>query len=220
MEKITSFLKKYLGYISLVAFGLMFIYALGMATPAAIFKKHDETIDFYKPINPYNNLILILSIVGLLLSAFYMVLRNNKRVIYYASNFVSLSISLVFLLVSGILTIVSVSFYLNAFNEVLLREDFCEINDYLIKFNDGKGVNTNTPVFLLGYMLAGLLIFVSLLYFFVLVDGIKNRRRYEINKKNGISNPVTYKEVKGKNKKTSSNEENNETTTDERKEDK
>lgn len=191
MKNVILFLQKYLGFIMLVSFALLFVYALGMATPTAIFKSHDSTRDFYGEIQPYNNAILIVSIVGLLLGALYMVLRNNVRPIYYVSNFVYFGISIAFSIFAGIYTILGVSFYLNKYNQVLDRADFCEIDDYLNTYV-GKRINQNSPVFVFGFLVAALTFVVAVLLIAVLVMKTQDRLRYEDNKRNGISNPVTY----------------------------
>lgn len=191
MKNVILFLQKYLGFIMLVSFALLFVYALGMATPTAIFKSHDSIRDFYSEIQPYNNAILIISIVGLLLGALYMVFRNNVRPIYYVSNFVYFGISIAFSIFAGIYTILGVSFYLNKYNQVLDRADFCEIDEYLFKFV-GKRVNQNSPVFVLGFLVAALTFVVAVLLIAVIVMKTQDRLRYEDNKRNGISNPVTY----------------------------
>ena len=65
MKKIETFLQKYFGFITLGAYALFAIFALGMGTAAAPCKYYESRKNFYKPIQPYNNLFRILSIIGL-----------------------------------------------------------------------------------------------------------------------------------------------------------
>lgn len=193
MKKLSAFLQKYNGYISIVVFGLMFVFALGMATPAAPCKSYQETFDFYSQIMPYNNTILLLSIFGLLLSAFYFILRNHVRSVYYVSNFAWYGINFAYILTSGIVTISSVAIY----QEKYMALPFAEMNEYFSTRSDSV-IRSDTPVFLLGYLLGVLILLLLVPYVLVLIDKIQLRIRYEQNKKLGVENVVTYdpKEVK------------------------
>lgn len=186
MKKLIGFLQKYNGYISIVVFALMFVYALGMATPAAVLKKYEECRTFYSGIMPYNNAILILSIVGLLISAFYFVLRNHVRTIYYISNFVWNGINTAFTLTSGIITFVGVGYYQAQYAAL----PFDEINAYFE--GSTNHINSNPAVFLIGYLLGAVIIISLVPHILLLVDKVSLRTRYEKNKKAGIANPVTY----------------------------
>ncbi len=205
MNKVINFLQKYIGYIALLGFALLTIYAFGMATASAGFRRCEDTENFYKDIMPYNNLILILSIVGLIFSALYMVLRNNKRPIYYVSNFISMFISILFTFVSSVLTIVGVSFYQNKFNTLVNSPEFEDYYQIIVQ-RDGS-INKNTPTFILGYLIAILLVLIAICYVVVLAFKIADRLRYENNKKNGVCNPVTYIPVKNNADEAESNDE-------------
>lgn len=189
MKKAISFFQKYSGYISIVVFALLFVYALGMATPTASCLEYKKPItEFYSDIMPINDGILYLSIAGLFISAFYFVLRNNVRVIYYISNFVWYGLYGVFSLASAIFTFVGVATYQSSYNEL----PFEQMNEFWERRGSSASINPNTPVFLLGYILAILIILTLIPYVLVIIDKIKARLRYENNKKNGIENPVTY----------------------------
>lgn len=193
MKKITSLFQKISGTIGIIVYALMAVYALGMATPAAVCRYYQETEAFYTPIMPYNNVILILSIIGLLIVAFYYILRNQLREIYYVSNFVWDGTYIGFTIVSAIYTIIGVSFYQSKYMEL----PFDAMNEYW-STRLSYTINPNTPVFILGYLLAVVLILSIIPVGFVTVSKVLSRLNYERNKKNGVSNPVSYnpKEVK------------------------
>lgn len=187
MKKMTSLFQKCYGKIAIFVYALMAVYALGMATPAACCKLYESQKLFYNDIMPYNNAILLLSIGGLLLSALYFVLRNNVRVIYYVSNFVWDGVFTGYSVLSSIITFLGVSFYQQRF----MTLPFEEMNAYW-EIRSTTRINSNTPVFLLGYLLAAVILICLIPLFIVLFDKIRGRIRYERNKKNGVSNPVTY----------------------------
>jgi hypothetical protein len=175
MEKAISFFQKSIGYISLAVYCLMFIYALGMATPAASLLKYQEERDFYSGVQGYNNGILVLAIFGLLISAFYLVLRNNKRKIYYVSNFTWMGVGTVYALISGIYTIVGVS----AYQKLYMALDFDTINAYWAERSLDLTINKNTPVFGLGYVVAILVILTIVPIVLVLINKIIGRIQHE-----------------------------------------
>lgn len=175
MEKAISFFQKSIGYISLAVYCLMFIYALGMATPAASLLKYQEERDFYSGVQGYNNGILVLAIFGLLISAFYLVLRNNKRKIYYVSNFTWMGVGTVYALICGIYTIIGVS----AYQKLYMALDFDTINAYWAERSLDLTINKNTPVFGLGYTVAILVILTIVPIVLVLINKIIGRIQHE-----------------------------------------
>ncbi len=193
MKKIASLLQKISGTIGIIVYALMAVYALGMATPTAVCRYYQETESFYTPIMPYNNMILILSIIGLLIVAFYFVLRNHLREIYYVSNFVWDGTYIAFTVVSAIYTIIGVSFYQGKYMEL----PFDAMNEYW-STRSSYTINPNTPVFILGYLLAVVLLVSIIPVAYVTFTKVLSRLNYERNKKNGVPNPVSYnaKEVK------------------------
>lgn len=188
MKKIIPVLQKANGYISIVFFGIMAVYALGMATPAACCKNYQDTYNFYSEIMPYNNAILILSIFGLLISAFYFILRNDKRIVYYVSNYAWNGLNIVYTLVSAIIMFLGVSFYQQKYNAL----DFTAINEYFVSHSLSSTLNQNTPVFVLGYISAAFLILTLVPHVLLLIDKIKLSIRYNQNKKLGVTNTVTH----------------------------
>lgn len=188
MKKITSLLQNISGYICLVVFALLFVYALGMATPAAPLKSYEDTRVFYSGIMPYNNAMLLLSIFGLIICAFYYVLRNNARLVYYVSNFVWFGIYGVYTLVTAIVSLVGIIHYQVEFSKI----PFDTINTYFAERNLSLFVRSNTPVFVLGYLEVVILLLTIVPVVLVVLDKVKGRIRYENNRKLGVSNPVTY----------------------------
>ena len=188
MKKVVSILQKIDGYISIVIFGLMAVYALGMATPTACCKKYQDQFYFYKTIMPYNNTILLLSIFGLLLAAFYYVLRNHVRIVYYVSNYVWCGLNVAYTLAAGILTFVGVGFYQSQYSQL----PFEAMNAYFEVTSPETTINPNTCVFALGYILGVFILLTLVPHILVLVDKIQLSIRYEKNRKLGVPNTVTY----------------------------
>lgn len=192
MKKIETFLQKYFGFITLGAYALFAIFALGRGTAAAPCKYYESRKNFYKPIQPYNNLFRILSIIGLLLGALYRVRRCHTRLVYYVSNFVWFGILIVLSVLSGIFLLYGTILY-SAYYDLL---PFEERNTYFVEHSLSIKINPNPAIFVLGYLLAILLFVLAAASVIVLVYKIKGRIRYENNKKLGVENTVTY--VSGK----------------------
>lgn len=188
MKKIETFLQKYFGFITLGAYALFAIFALGRGTAAAPCKYYESRKNFYKPIQPYNNLFRILSIIGLLLGALYRVRRCHTRLVYYVSNFVWFGILIVLSVLSGIFLLYGTILY-SAYYNLL---PFEERNTYFVEHSLSIQINPHPAVFVLGYLLAILLFVLAAASVLVLVDKIKGRIRYENNKKLGVENTVTY----------------------------
>ena len=129
MKKIETFLQKYFGFITLGAYALFAIFALGRGTAAAPCKYYESRKNFYKPIQPYNNLFRILSIIGLLLGALYRVRRCHTRLVYYVSNFVWFGILIVLSVLSGIFLLYGTILY-SAYYNLL---PFEERNTYFVE---------------------------------------------------------------------------------------
>ena len=195
MKKIETFLQKYFGFITLGAYALFAVFALGRGTAAAPCKYYESRKNFYKPMQPYNNLFRILSIFGLLLGAFYRVRRCHTRLVYYVSNFTWFGILIVLSVLSGIFLLKGTILY-SAYYQLL---PFEERNTYFADHSLSIRINPHPAVFILGYLLAILLFVLAAVSVIVLVDKIKGRIRYENNKKLGVKNPVTYVQAeKGK----------------------
>lgn len=178
MDKALSIIQKSCAWIGIVAFGLLAIYALGMATPAACLLQYQEAIDFYNGVQPYNDMILYFAIFGLLLNALYFILRCQVRKIYYVSNFVWCGAATVYSLISGIMTIIGVS----AYQAQWAALPFSDIQAYFASIGTGVSINPGTPVFALGYTVAILLILCSLLPTFLGVMKFLGKRKHNLAK--------------------------------------
>ena len=186
LTKAKSFLKKGTGIYLIVAFALMGIYALVMATPCAALLQYEDTIHFYDAIEPYNDGILYFALAGLFLALNYAVFRNHQRKVYYLSNFIYFGVALAFLIASIVYLFVAVSFYQAQYATLA----FSDINAYFTKMGLEVSVNPDTPVFAFGYIIAVLLLlgFVALLL--VLLDSLKERLAYEQRRKSGVSSQI------------------------------
>lgn len=188
MKKIVPFFQKSIGMITVIVFALLFVYALGMATPTAEIVYVNEYEKFYDAIEPFNNGLIWVSIIGALLGGFYFILRNHVRTIYYVSNFVYFGLLIAYLFFAGIFTILGVHNYDVAYHSMPLDE----INANFVAMHQNRFLNPKTPVFGLGIAAGVLVLLILVPVCILLVDKIQHRIRYERNKKNGIENPVTY----------------------------
>jgi mannose/fructose/N-acetylgalactosamine-specific phosphotransferase system component IIC len=163
MEKLCIIAQKITVYLSIVAYALLAIFAFGMSTPAAPLHQYQETINFYKAIQPYNDEILYFAIVGVILALFYRVLRNDVRKVYYVSNFIWSGIYAGFSIFAGIESALLIRFYQQSYAQV----DFAKVNAYFAATTPGISVNPNTPVFLLGYLVSILVVLSAVPVLFV-----------------------------------------------------
>lgn len=147
MKKCCAVLQKFVGWIGIIVFALMAIYALGMATPASCLFSYQDTIDFYDAIQPINNGILIFAICGLLVSGIYSMMRNSVRKIYYVSNYVWFAIYISLAIAAAIYLIQGVNYYQSQYNVL----PFDTLNTYWEAHYLTTRINRNTSVFWLGY---------------------------------------------------------------------
>lgn len=160
MEKIVVKIQK-LGFIFLiVTYALLFIYAIGMATPCASLLSWTGEIGgvsssrFYDQIEPTNNIFLILGIVGLLVAAAFKLLRNDSRRVFYSSNYVWFGVFYAITIFSAVYIFIGVSNYQNLYSEI----PFEEVNTYFTEMKFRGSVDPDTPVFILGYLEAVLIL--------------------------------------------------------------
>lgn len=100
LDKSARFFTKSEGIISVVIFAVIFVYAILMCTPMANLSdmsNDTSAIDFFgegqvkyaQPlmnVSPVVNNLMLIAIIGIVISAFYNLMRNNSRRIYYVSN--------------------------------------------------------------------------------------------------------------------------------------
>ncbi|MDO5330440.1 MAG: hypothetical protein Q4F15_03300 [Bacillota bacterium] len=165
MNKLCEFFKKYDGIIGTVVFALLAVYGLCMATPAANCLYYQDTLDFYDQIMPGNDLIIYLSIFGIVWSVIYTTLRNQIRKVYYISNFVWHGVYAVFAIVAGILALTAIVNY----QTLYLQLPFDAMNEYWSSHDSSYTISAGTPVFALGYVLCVVIILSAVPVAFVAI---------------------------------------------------
>lgn len=164
MKKLCATLQKINGIIAVVCYGLLVLYAFGMATPCAVLDQSPVSSDFYQQIQPYNDEIAFLALAGVLLALFYIVLRNNVRKVYYVSNFVWNGLYSVYAIITAIQCFPIIRYYQVLYSGL----DFATINQYFIDHNlVGVQIASNPPVFVLGYIVTTLVLLSALPSLFV-----------------------------------------------------
>lgn len=180
MSKITAFFQKHLSTIGLIVYGLLAIYALAMATPTAVLRLYTNQNDitdlsvsgyYTREVERANNLILVMSIIGLIVSLLYRFFRNDIRKIYYPTNFVLMGLWVLVPVVTFISGIIGVVHYEQTYKVL----DFSAINDYFASHLPGSKASINTPVFALGYATLALVLLLVIPGVLILVDRIKVR---------------------------------------------
>lgn len=158
MSKFCAILKKINGYIGLGVFAAMAVYALIMATPTANTQYYEDTLAFYGAIQPINDQIIYLALFGILWSVIYKLLRNDIRKIFYISNFVWHGVYTIYAIVASLLGFIGIAKYQAAWYAL----DFASINDYLVS-HDKAPLNPNTSIFMIGYIVCGLVLVSAIL---------------------------------------------------------
>lgn len=186
-------LQKILAYVLLVTTVLFFIYSLGLMTdvyrvlynaydPDKEGSKYDSpiptvTVDgesrevtggilFYE-MQDFNSTLLICAIILILVSLTNFVTGGSKRRNYYIGNFISVGMISVTNIVISIIAVVGVSRY---------RAEFVQIDFEALKvYNEKKGFyySDSTLWFDLCYVMAGLLLIVTVLLIFNMIWKIK-----------------------------------------------
>jgi|GEM_PF-1188427 len=180
MSKIIAYFQKHLSTIGLIVYGLLAIYALAMATPTAVLRLYTNQNDitdisvsgyFAREVEGINDLILVLSIIGLIISLLYRFFRNDIRKIYYPTNFVLMVFWIILPIVTFISGVVGVIHYEQTYKVL----DFATINAYFATHLPGTQASPNTPVFALGYSALTLVLLLLVPGILILVDRIKVR---------------------------------------------
>ena len=131
LDKTVTFFTKYEGIISIVIFALVFVYAITMCTPMAHLSdmKNDTSafdylgnqVKYAQPllnVTPMVDNLMLIAIIGIVISAFYNLMRNNSRRIYYVSNIVY-EVILIGYTVFGIIYLVStVSYFAQQYSTI------------------------------------------------------------------------------------------------------
>lgn len=156
MNKLWGFFKKHDGLIAILVFAIVAIYAVCMSTPAAVCRRpfvidgEEPYRDFYSNFMLINDVIIYLAIFGIVWGVLYKVLRNEIRKVYYISNIVWHCVYIAFCIFACVYIFIGVSQYQAAYMSL----PFDEMNAYYESHNATWRINPNTPVFILGYIVA------------------------------------------------------------------
>ena len=172
MRKLCEFLKKNNATIIVISFVLLAVYAICMATPTAYLRYYGNLDTFYQPIQGLNDAFIFLAIGGIVLGLLYNLFRNNIRKIFYISNFVWFGLFLALDLATVIVVIAGVAKYQGLYSGL----DFAAINSYFESMKLPYFVDPNTPVFLLGYLTAVVILLNGCATGLILFDQLKNRK--------------------------------------------
>ena len=176
--------------IGIVAYGLVAVYALTMATPMGELVNVDSSDHKYTSalynVNPLANYLLIIAIVGLLVIGVYCLLRNKSRRIYYISN----KIWGIIIFIYGLFTFISLIYVVSYYKTQYSGIDFEYVNTMLPIFDpDGTLIDPNTSVFLIGYLLSAVCFISFMVFGFVyvmkLITGKKIKGEIYSEKKTG-----------------------------------
>lgn len=148
-------LQKGTGWLGIASFACLAAFALCMCTPISELMFYDLTadggIDLLQYMTGQNNIVLILSIVGLLVAAGFFFLRNHIRRTYYISNYLGLGLTAAFSIFTALFLIIIVKDYQGKYNDL----DLETINVMLEILSPGsKGLSDSQLVFILGYLIA------------------------------------------------------------------
>jgi len=114
---------------------------------------------------PINNILIVLSIFGVIFALGYKVTRTNIRGKYYISNFVYGFVSGIYSLVSAVLVLVFDIIYLNEYKAL----DFETINAKLISMVGESGTldPNSSYIFIIGFILVVILLLASASILFI-----------------------------------------------------
>ena len=164
-DSLITKVQKIIWWVMLLVFALLCVYALVMSTIVSNLMFYDE--DLLTNVKPYNDIIILLGIFGILFAFGYKITRSNIRGKYYISNFVYMTIQSLYTLVAGVVSLIAVIKYQSFYNGL----DFTDINETFELTKPGTTMNASdgTGMFIFGYVLSGIIILVTLLSVYVLV---------------------------------------------------
>lgn len=161
--------QKMIWWVMLLVFALLCVYALVMSTPISnlMFADEDGLADMLNDMKPLNDAIILLGIFGILFAFGYKLTRSNIRGKYYISNFVFMIAQSIYTLVAGVVSLIIVIKYQSMYNNL----KFDDINDVLYFTKPGVEMKPSdiNGMAAFGYILAVVIILVTLLSVYVLV---------------------------------------------------
>ena len=196
IKKFIPKLQKSCFWLILIGFALLFVYSLIFCTPIGTLENvMDEPlgpISEGKIMNqilldmfPINNILIVLSIFGVIFALGYKVTRTNIRGKYYISNFVYGFVSGIYSLVSAVLVLVFDIIYLNEYKAL----DFETINAKLISMVGESGTldPNSSYIFIIGFILVVILLLASASILFITTyKMIKQNKEAKLELKGGI----------------------------------
>lgn len=200
MDKLCAFFKKHDGLIAILVFAVVAVYAICMSTPAAVLRNAYETTeyyDWYSQFMPMNDAFIFLAIFGIVWGVLYSVLRNQIRKVYYISNIVWHCVYIAFCLGAGIYMIISIANYQNAYSQL----PFDQLNAYYESHHATHRIDSNPPVFVLGYLVTVLVILSAVPVALVLAKQMKARfftpKKVAVVENNDVETPAQEADEKG-----------------------
>lgn len=196
MNKLLQIVQKYIFATITSMFGILFIYALIFATPVAglVFTLNyangtpitSNRINNFRNAHPlvqpivdntqmFCEVLLIVSIIGLILGGLTMFFRSQLRKRYYKTNFASIGA----LTVYSLLVAIGISVFLVIYCSQLSSLDLVGVNEFVV------GRQSNTPVTgvgfyqIIGFVIAAIMIALSVFMIMLFVNKIKFEKEWK-----------------------------------------
>ncbi len=196
MNKLLQIVQKYIFATITSMFGILFIYALIFATPVAglVFTLNyangtpitSNRINNFRDAHPlvqpivdntqmFCEVLLIVSIIGLVLGGLTMFFRSQLRKRYYKTNFAFIGA----LTVYSLLVAIGISVFLVIYCSQLSSLDLVGVNEFVV------GRQSNTPVTgvgfyqIIGFVIAAIMIVLSVFMIILFVDKIKFEKEWK-----------------------------------------
>ncbi|MDD7619284.1 MAG: hypothetical protein PUJ43_05530 [Bacillales bacterium] len=183
MEKITSFLQKWLWLIALILFALLAVFAISMATPTAVCSSYGGpepgVTTFYQAYQSANDALLILGACSIVITFLFKGLRSSIRPIYYLGNFVSCAAVGIMGIASGVTTLVATSRYQAGYATLPIDA----MNQYWLDHGSNVTIEKSPAIFPLGYVLSVCLVLAGVAAFVLFALKLIARIRYEKSRK-------------------------------------
>ena len=172
--------QKILILISLIVAALSFVYALSFCggtiaqyrsfyNTSTGTSRYDGVVDLVNASQSYNNILVWLTIVFILVNALNYVMATHKRRNYYVTNYISIILTAVYAVVLAALIVV---FALNTYSLFLLVDK--ETIKVAYEAINGTGSFKYTTInFIMGYVVAGVVVIDAALMVFNLVWKVK-----------------------------------------------
>ena len=192
MNKLLQIVQKYIFATITTMFGILFIYALIFATPVAglVFTLNyangtpitSNRINNFRDAHPlvqplvdntqmFCEILLIVSIVGLVLGGLTIFFRSQLRKRYYKTNFASIGA----LTIYSLLVAIGILIFLVIYCSQLGSLDLVAVNEFVVGRQSNTAVSGVGFYQILGFVLAAILITLSVFLILLIV----NKNKYE-----------------------------------------